>query len=170
MSGRPSNAPSWTWEIWLLMRRPGANRRPAHVLHILDAVVGEVEVDEAVEAAQLQARVGEPGQSAQPRQRPGLGVSVHAWRSTGETREAVAGQRGQLALRDAEVAEAGEVLEAVLGQPGLVANQFGALDGERHGAAGGDHAEVRLVVVRVYSPVRAHHLLQIVLMHCNLLL
>ena len=60
------------------MRRPGANRRPAHVLHILDAVVGEVEVDEALEAAQLlvrqlpQARVGEPGQSAQPRQRPGL--------------------------------------------------------------------------------------------------
>ena len=48
----------------------------ARVLHILDAVVGEVEVDEAVEAAQLQARVGEPEQSAQPRQRPGLGVSV----------------------------------------------------------------------------------------------
>ena len=110
MSGRPSSAPSWTWEIWLLMRRPGANRRPAHVLHILDAVVGEVEVDEAVEAAQLQARVGEPGQSAQPRQRPGLGVSVHPCRSTGETRRAVAGQRGQLALRDAEVAEAGGVV------------------------------------------------------------
>ena len=58
----------------------------AHVLHILDAVVREVEVDEALEAAQLlvrqppQARVGEvePGQSAQPRQRPGLGVSVAA--------------------------------------------------------------------------------------------
>ena len=52
----------------------------AHVLHILDAVVREVEVDEALEAAQLlarqllQARVGEvePGQSALPRQRPGL--------------------------------------------------------------------------------------------------
>ena len=109
----------------------------ARVLHILDAVVGEVEVDEAVEAAQLQARVGEPGQSAQPRQRPGLGVSVHAWRSTGETRRAVAGQRGQLAVRDAEVAEAGEVLEATLGQPGLVAHQLGALD----------HAEVGLAVV-----------------------
>ena len=148
----------------------------ARVLHILDAVVREVEVDEALEAAQLlvrqppQARVGEPGQSAQPRQRPGLGVSVHAWRSTGETREAVAGQRGQLAVRDAEVAEAGEVLEAALGQPGLVAHQLGALDGERHGAAGGDHAEVRLIVVRVDRPVRAHHLLQIVLMHCNILL
>ena len=58
----------------------------ARVLHILDAVVGEVEVDEALEAAQLlvrqppQARVGEvePGQSAQPRQRPSLGVSVAA--------------------------------------------------------------------------------------------
>ena len=133
----------------------------ARVLHILDAVVGEVEVDEALEAAQLlvrqppQARVGEvePGQSAQPRQRPGLGVSVHAWRSTGETREAVAGQRGQLAVRDAEVAEAGEVLEAALGQPGLVAHQLGALDGERHGAAGGDHAEVGLAVVSVDRPV-----------------
>ena len=79
---------------------------------------------------------------------PVLGVCVHA--EVGEpleTREAVAGERGQLAVRDAEVAEAGEVLEAALGQPGLVANQFGALDGERHGAAGGDHAEVRLVVV-----------------------
>ena len=51
----------------------------AHVLHILHAVVREVEVDEALEAAQLlvrqppQARVGEvePRQSAQPRQRPG---------------------------------------------------------------------------------------------------
>ena len=61
----------------------------------------------------------------------------------------MAGQRGQLAVRDAEVAEAGEVLEAALGQPGLVAHQLGALDGERHGAAGGDHAEVSLVVVRV---------------------
>ena len=77
-------------------------------------------------------------------------------------------QRGQLALRDAEVAEAGEVLEAALGQPGLVAHQLGDLDGERHGAAGGDHAD--LVVVRVDCPVRAHHLLQIVLMHCNILL
>ena len=63
-----------------------------------------------------------------------------------ETREAVAGQRGQLAVRDAEVAE------AALGQPGLVAHQLGALDGERHGAAGGDHAEVGLVVVRVDRP------------------
>ena len=52
----------------------------ARVLHILHAVVREVEVDEALEAAQLlarqllQARVGEvePGQSALPRQRPGL--------------------------------------------------------------------------------------------------
>ena len=56
-------------------------------------------------------------------------------------------------MRDAEVAE------TALGQPGLVAHQLGALDGERHGAAGGDHAEVRLVVVRVDRPVRAHHLL-----------
>ena len=98
-------------------------------------------------------------------------MSVHA--EVGEpleTREAVAGERGQLAVRDAEVAEAGEVLEAALGQPGLVAHQLGALDGKRHGAAGGDHAEVGLVVVRVDRPVRAHHLLQIVLMHCNLLL
>ena len=63
-----------------------------------------------------------------------------------ETREAVAGQRGQLAVRDAEVAEAAR------GQPGLVAHQLGALDGERHGAAAGDHAEVGLAVVRVYSP------------------
>ena len=62
------------------------------------------------------------------------------------------------------------MLEAALGQPGLVAHQLGALDGERHGAAGEDHAEVRLVVVRVDRPVRAHHLLQIVLMHCNLFL
>ena len=52
----------------------------AHVLHILDAVVREVEVDEALEAAQLlvrqppQARVGEvvPVDTAQLRQRPGL--------------------------------------------------------------------------------------------------
>ena len=69
-----------------------------------------------------------------------------------ETREAVLGQRGQLAVRDAEVAEAGEVVEAARGQPGLVAHQLGALDGERHGAAGGDHAEVGLVVVRVDRP------------------
>ena len=40
---------------------------------------------------------------------------------------------GQLAVRDAEVAEAGEVLEAALGQPGLVAHQFGVLDGELPG-------------------------------------
>ena len=79
---------------------------------------------------------------------PVLGVCVHA--EVGEpleTREAVAGERGQLAVRDAEVAEAGEVLEAALGQPGLVAHQLGTLDGERHGAAGGDHAEVGLAVV-----------------------
>ena len=132
MSGRPSSAPSWTWKIWLLMRRPGANRRPAHVLHILDAVVGEVEVDEAVEAAQLQARVGEPGQSAQPRQRPGLGVSVAARPAC------IARCRGRGGRRGGEAAR---------GQPGLVAHQLGALDGERHGAAAGDHAEVGLVVV-----------------------
>ena len=66
-----------------------------------------------------------------------------------EIREAVAGQRGQLAVRDAEVTEAGEVVEAARGQPGLVAHQLGALDGERRGAAGGDHAEVSLVVFRV---------------------
>ena len=56
-------------------------------------------------------------------------------------------------MRDAKVAEAGEVLEAALGQPGLVAHQLGALDGERQGAAGGDHTEVDLVIVRVDRPV-----------------
>ena len=117
-------------------------------------------MDEALEAAQLLVRqppqaVGEvePGQSAQPRQRLGLGVSVqcvHAELGKQlETREAVSGQRCQIAVRDAEVTEAGEVVEAARGQPGLVAHQLGALDGERHGAAGGDHAEVSLVVVRV---------------------
>ena len=45
-----------------------------------------------------------------------------------ETREAVSGQRGQLAVRDAEVAEAGEVVEAALGQQELVTHQLGALD------------------------------------------
>ena len=49
--------------------------------------------------------------------------------------------------RLAEVAGAGEVLEAALGQLGLVAHQLGVLDGERHGAAAGDHAEVGLAVV-----------------------
>ena len=81
-------------------------------------------------------------------------MSVHAEVAEPlETREAVAGERGQLAVRDAEVAEAGEVLEAALGQPGLVAHQLGALDGERHGAAAGDHAEVGLAVVGVDRPV-----------------
>ena len=129
----------------------------ARVLHILEAVVGEVEVGEALEAAQLLVRqppqaVGEvePGQSAQPRQRLGLGVSVQCELGKQlETREAVSGQRCQIAVRDAEVTEAGEVVEAARGQPGLVAHQLGALDGERRGAAGGDHAEVSLVVVRV---------------------
>ena len=49
------------------------------------------------------------------------------------------------------------MVEAARGQLGLVAHQLGALDGERHGAAGGDHAEVGLVVVRVDRPVRAQH-------------
>ena len=154
MSGRPSSAPSWTWEIWLLMRRPGANRRPAHVLHILDAVVGEVEVDEALEAAQLlvrqppQARVGEvePGQSAQLRQRPGLHLEA----------ELAAAEAARLPALGVSVhAEVGGGRGGWRGAGGCArpAGTRGPPIRCTGWRAPGDHAEVGLAVVSVDRPV-----------------
>ena len=61
-------------------------------------------------------------------------------------------------MGDLEVLEAGEVSEAAVIQPGLVAHQLGARDGQGHGARGGDHREVGLVILGVDSPANTSSL------------
>ena len=132
----------------------------------------DIEISEAVEATQLslgdppETGVGEvkPGEVAEAAQSSSLDAEteVRLWvrvcveAEVGQPREAgqTGGrQRGKLAVRDLEVLEAGEVGEAAVIQPRHVAHQLGAGDGEGHGARGGYHREVGLVILRVDSSV-----------------
>ena len=141
----------------------------------------DIEISEAVEATQLSLRnspeagVGEvkPGEVAEAAQSSGLDaetevrlrvrVSVEA--EVGQPREAgqTGGrQRGQLAVRDLEVLEAGEVGEAAVIQPRHVVHKLGACNGQGQGARDRDHREVGLVILRVDSSVNKYNLFEFV--------
>ena len=130
----------------------------------------DVEISEAVETAQLpfgnppEAGVGEiqPSQMAEAAQSADLDPETEVRLRVRMCVEAEVGQprqtgqtggrkRGQLAVGDLEVLEAGEMSKATVIQPGHVAHQLGARDGQGHGARGGDHREVGLVILGVDS-------------------
>ena len=111
-----------------------------------EAGVGQVQPREVAEAAQSS------GLNLETEVR--LLVRVCVDTEVGKPRQAgqTSGwQRGQLAVGDLEVLEAGEVSEAAVIQPRHVAHQLGTRDGQGHGARGWDHREVGLVILGVDS-------------------